>query len=175
MLGMALSKRGENGSAPNTDWPIKRSFPVFFLNSLEYLGGAVSSAGSKTIKPGQPAVLNLATRFNEVEISPPSGKKVEIDRSGEPQLIFTQTDDLGFYEARPAESDRLLQLFTVNLFSEQESNIKSAAEVQIGSQAVAAQEAQSEIVRVEYWRWLLGLALVVLSVEWYLYNRRVAI
>jgi hypothetical protein len=47
--------------------------------------------------------------------------------------------------------------------------------VQIGSQAVAAQGAQSEIVRVEYWRWLLGLALVVLSVEWYLYNRRVAI
>jgi hypothetical protein len=175
MLGMALSKRGPEGSTPNTDWPIKRSFPVFFLNSLEYLGGAVSSAGSKTIKPGQPAILNLATRFNQVEILRPNGKKVEIDRSGEPQLIYTQTDELGFYEARPAKSDRLLQLFTVNLFSEQESNIKSAAEVQIGSQSVVAQSTQSEIVRVEYWRWLLGLALVILSVEWYLYNRRVAI
>lgn len=175
MLGMALSKRGPEGSTPNTDWPIKRSFPVFLLNSLEYLGGAVSSAGSKTIKPGQPAVLNLATRFNEIEISPPNGKKVEIDRSGQPQLIYTQTDDLGFYEARPANADRILQLFTVNLFSEQESNIKSASEVQIGSQAVVAQAKQSEIVRVEYWRWLLGLALVILSVEWYLYNRRVAL
>jgi hypothetical protein len=172
---MALSKHGTEGAKANTNWQIMRSFPVFFLNSLEYLGGAVSSAGSKTIKPGQPAILNLATRFNEVEILPPNGKKIEIDRSGEPQLIYTQTDDLGFYEARPVKSDRLLQLFTVNLFSEQESNIKSAAEVQIGSQSVAAQATQSEIVRVEYWRWLLGLALVILSVEWYLYNRRVAI
>ena len=120
-------------------------------------------------------MLNLATRFNEIEISPPNGKKVQIDRSGQPQLIYTQTDDLGFYEARPAKADRILQLFTVNLFSEQESNIKSASEVQIGSQTVAAQAKQSEIVRVEYWRWLLGLALVILSVEWYLYNRRVAL
>lgn len=175
VVGLALSKRGEDGSVPNTDWPIKRSFPVFLLNSLEYLGGAVSSAGSKTIKPGQPAVLNLATRFDKVEIKPPLGSNVEVDRSGQPQLIYTQTDELGFYEARPAKSDRLLQLFTVNVFSEQESNIKAANEVQIGSEAVAAQATQSEIVRVEYWRWLLGLALIVLSVEWYLYNRRVAV
>lgn len=175
VLGMTLSKRGAEGSTPNTDWPIKRSFPVFLFNALEYLGGAVSSAGSKTIKPGQPAVLNLATRFNEIEISQPSGKKVALERSGQPQLIYTQTDELGFYEARPAKADRLLQLFTVNLFSEQESNIHSAAEIQIGSQAVVAKSTQSEIVRVEYWRWLLGLALIVLSVEWYLYNRRVAI
>ncbi len=117
VLAMALSKRGTDGSTPNTDWPIKRSFPVFLLNSLEYLGGAVSSAGAKTIKPGQPAVLNLATRFDKVEIEPPSGKKVEMDRSGQPQLIYTQTDELGFYQARPANVDRLLQLFTVNLFS----------------------------------------------------------
>ena len=175
VLAMALSKRGEDSSIPNTDWPIKRSFPVFLLNSLEYLGGAVTSAGSKTIKPGQPAVLNLATRFDKVEIKPPAGSKSQIDRTGQPQLIFTQTDELGFYEARPANSDRLLQLFTVNLFSEQESNIKAASEVQIGTQAVVSQSTQSEIVRVEYWRWLLGVALVVLLVEWYLYNRRVAI
>jgi len=175
VLAMALSKRGTDGSTPNTDWPIKRSFPVFLLNSLEYLGGAVSSAGAKTVQPGQPAVLNLATRFDKVEIEPPSGKKVEIDRTGQPQLIYTQTDDLGFYLARPAKMDRLLQLFTVNLFSEQESNIKIASEVQIGTQAVAAKATQSEIVRVEYWRWLLGLALLVLVIEWYLYNRRVAI
>ncbi len=175
VLAMALSKRTAEGSTPNTDWPIKRSFPVFVLNSLEYLGGAVSSAGSKTVKPGQPAVLNLATRFDKVEIEPPTGKKVEIDRTGQPQLIYTQTEDLGFYEARPAKDERLLQLFTVNLFSEQESNIKAASEVQIGAEAVVAQSTQTEIVRFEYWRWLLGLALVVLSIEWYLYNRRVAI
>ena len=90
-------------------------------------------------------------------------------------MIFTETDEVGFYEAKAVGSDRILQMFTVNLFSSQESNIVPAPEVQIGAQNVAANTEQKDIVRVEYWRWLLALALVVLSVEWYLYNRRVAV
>ncbi len=175
VIGMPLAKRTDDGVLPNTDWPIKRSFPVFLLNALEYLGGAVSTAGSKTIKPGEPVTLSLATRFDAVDIIDPSGKKSAIERNGQPQLIYTQTDQFGFYEARPADSDRLLQLFTANLFSEQESDIVPALEVQIGAQSVAANSAQTEIIRIEYWRWLLALALVILTIEWYLYNRRVAV
>ena len=175
VIGMALGIRTADGFMPNTDWTINRSFPVFLLNALEYLGGAVSTAGSKTIKPGEPVTLSLATRFESVQIIDPAGKKTTINRGGQTQLIYTQTDQLGFYEARPLESDRLLQLFTSNLFSEQESDIVPAAEVQIGAQSVTANTGQKDIVRIEYWRWLLALALVILTVEWYLYNRRVAV
>ncbi len=159
VLAMTLAKKTADGTVPNTDWPIKRSFPVFILNSLEYLGGAFIS-GFEDRQTGQPALLNLATRFSEIEVTPPGGKSIEISREAQPQLIFTQTDELGFYEARPAKMDRVLQLFTVNLFSEQESNIKAAGEVQIGTQEVAAKSNQTEVVRIEYWRWLLGLALI---------------
>ncbi len=175
VLGMSLTKRTAEGSSPNTDWPIKRSFPVFLLNALEYLGGAVSSAGSRTIQPGQPAVLSLANRFDKIQIEQPDGKKVSVDRTGQPQVIFTQTEELGFYEAKPTETDRLLQMFTVNLFSEQESKLEPPLEVQIGGEAIEARGQQVAIVRVEYWRWLLALALLILSLEWYLYNRRVAV
>jgi hypothetical protein len=174
VLSMPLATRTDEGVVPNTDWPIKRSFPVFVLNSLEYLGGAVSTSGSRTVQPGQPATLTLANRFDEVQISSPSGKTTTLERTGQPQMIFTQTEDLGFYQAKPLESERLLQMFTVNLFSERESNIAAAPEVRIGAQSVAANPDQKDIVRIEYWRWLLAIALVVLSVEWYLYNRRVA-
>ncbi|MCR9292329.1 MAG: BatA and WFA domain-containing protein [bacterium] len=175
VLSMEFAKRTDDGIVPNTDWPIKRSFPVFVLNALEYLGGAVASSGSKTVRPGQPAILNLASRFDAVEITDPSGKKSKLERSGGPQLIFTQTDQLGFYEARPVGSDRLLQLFTVNLFSDQESNLSAAAEVQIGAESVASRPNQQNVVRIEYWRWLLALAVMILSVEWYVYNRRIAV
>lgn len=175
VIAMPFATRKDGDAIPNTDWPIKRSFPVFVMNALEYLGGAVSTSGSKTVKPGQSAVLNLASRFDEVEITSPSGDKTKLSRAGGPQLIFTSTDELGFYEARPVGSDRLLQMFTVNLFSERESDILPAAEVQIGAQNVAASTEQKEFIRVEYWRWLLALALVVLTVEWYLYNKRVAV
>lgn len=174
VLGMGLTKAGEMGNVPNTDWPIKRSFPVFLLNCLEYLGGAVSTAGARTFQPGQPAILSLASRFEKVRVTQPDGQEIIVQRTGQPQIIFTQTEVPGFYRARQPEADRLLQLFTVNLFSEQESSIRPAAEVRLGEEKVAA-TGQKEVTRREYWRWMLAVALVVLSAEWVLYIRRIAV
>ncbi len=175
VLSMPFVNRTDAGVTPTTNWPILRSFPVFVFNALEYLGGAVSTASAKTIKPGQPAVLSLANRYEKIRIEGPGGKKSTMERAGQPKLIYTQTEELGFYQTKPADGgERLLQLFTVNLFSERESNIAVAADVEIGSVTVAANQTRKDIVRVETWRWLLALALIGLCVEWYLYNRRVA-
>lgn len=175
VVGLTLLKRSGDDVVPNTDWPIKRSFPVFMLNALEYLGGAVSTASSRTVKPGEGVALSMANRFDKVEIFDPSGRSKRVDRTGQPQLVYTQTETPGFYEAKVAGEDRLLQLFTVNLFSEQESDILPKLDVMIGAQTIKGTTAATEIVRVEYWRWLLGLALVILSLEWLIYNRRIAV
>ncbi len=175
VVAMPLLKQSEDGIVPNTDWPRKRSFPVFVLNALEYLGGAVSSAGSRSIRPGEPMALNLANRYDKIEVVKPSEDKVKIDRSAQPQVLFTQTEDLGFYQARPEGSEQLLQLFAVNLFSERESDIGIEDDVQIGAQVVEASKIDTEFVRIEYWRWLLALALVILFAEWIVYNRRIAV
>ncbi len=175
VVAMPLLKQSEDGAVPNTDWPRKRSFPVFVLNALEYLGGAVSSAGSRSIRPGEAMALSLANRYDKIEVVKPSNDKVKIDRSAQPQVLFTQTEDLGFYQARPEDGDQLLQLFTVNLFSQRESDIRVENEVQIGAQVVEASKIDTEFVRIEYWRWLLALALVILFAEWIIYNRRIAV
>lgn len=175
VIGMPLVKQTADGAMANTDWPIKRSFPVFVFNSLSFLGGAVSTASAKTVRPGQPVALNVSSRFEKIRIRSPLGKSSTLERAGHPNVIYTQTDEAGFYEAKPIDADRVLQLFTVNLFSEQESDIATAAEVAIGASTVAANQAQKDVGRFELWRWLLALALIVLSVEWYLYNRRVAV
>lgn len=176
VLGMGLVRPADdgNGDAPNTDWPIRRSFPVFLLNCLEFLGGAVSTSGSKTVQPGEPAVLSLASRFEKVRVVEPGKKEQELDRSGTPQLIYNRTEDFGFYRVQPTDADRTLQLFTVNLFSERESALAIPKEIMLGEEKVVAAESQ-EVVRREYWRWLLALALVVLTVEWIMYTRRVAV
>lgn len=175
VLAMPLFREAEGGMTANTDWPIKRSFPVFVYNSLEYLGGAVATAGSKTVKPGQSVTLNLANRYDNVQVERPGKQTTAVERSGGPQVIYTQTDKAGVYRVQPTGSDRLLQMFTVNLFSEQESDIAPAAGVTIGAKEVKAAEPLAQQARFEAWRWLLGVALVILSVEWYLYNRRVAV
>jgi hypothetical protein len=175
VLAMPLFRPDAAKGTPNTDWPIKRSFPVFVFNSLEFLGGAVSSAGSKNVKPGQNIPLTLANRFDRVVVERPGSPQVDVDRSGQPQVIFTQTDKAGVYRVKPSGSDRVLQLFTVNLFSEAESDIIPRPDITIGAKQIVASGQTQQSTRFEAWRWLLGLALVLLSVEWYLYNRRVAV
>ncbi len=147
---------------------------MFLLNSLEYLGGSVSTAGSKSIQPGEPAVLSLASRFDKVNIISPDKKEETIDRSGSPQLIYNRTDQFGFYRVEPTDADKTLQLFTVNLFSERESKLPTPEDITLGEEKVGAIQAE-ETVRREYWRWLLALAVLVLSAEWILYTRRIAV
>ncbi len=175
VVAMPLLKRGEAGVIPNTDWPIKRSFPVFFFNSLSYLGGAVTTAGSATAKPGETVALSTANRYPVLEVESPDSRTTTIDRSGMPQVLFTQTEESGFYRAKPAGEDRVLQLFTVNLFSDRESDIRIAPDVRIGAEDVAATDPASKIVRREYWRWILLVALIVLAAEWLIYNRRITV
>ncbi len=98
---MSLIRNAENGEGtePNTDWPILRSFPVFLLNCLEFLGGAVNTSGSKSIQPGETAVLPLASRFDKVKVVGPENMTREVDRSGAPQLIFNQNENFAFIES----------------------------------------------------------------------------
>ncbi len=123
VIGMGLMHDDDGETKFNTDWMQRPSFPVFLLNCLEYLGGSVSTAGSKTVQPGEPAVLSLASRFDKVKIVSPDKKEELIDRSGAPQLVFNRTDQFGFYQVEPSDADKTLQLFTVNLFSERESRL----------------------------------------------------
>ena len=157
----------------NTNWINRRGFPVFILNCLEYLAG--ESAGVRTIRPGQQAVLNLGSQHQQITIETPSGRQLPLHREGQPQWAFSDTEELGTYLVRDASQQRLLQAFSVNLFSERESDIRPAEEVLIGLQAVEAQTPETLVKRREYWRWLLALALVGLSLEWYLYGKRVAV
>lgn len=174
VVGMGLVHEEEGETKPNTQWHILPSFPVFLLNSLEYLGGSVSTAGSRTVQPGEPAVLSLASRFDKVKIVSPDKKEETIDRSGAPQLIYNRTDDFGFYRVEPTDSDKTLQLFTVNLFSERESRLSTPEDIVLGEEKVGAIKAE-ETVRREYWRWLLALAVLVLTAEWIMYTRRIAV
>lgn len=159
----------------NTNWPNRRSFPIFLLNALEFLGGASSATGARSFQPGQPAVIHVANRYDQVLISTPSGKEHRLSRHGQPQVVFSQTDDLGAFIVQDPEQGHVLQTFTVNLFSDQESNIATLPEVQIGSQAVQAVDHQPRRVRKEYWRWLLVAALIALSIEWVVYIKRIAV
>lgn len=167
----------------NTDWPRKHSFPGFWLNALEYFAGGVGSSLTHN-RPNQMVELRVTGAADTLEIESPDGtrKTVPLDQPG--RLEVHETGQLGVYQVR--EGSQVKQRFAVNLFDRAESDIglrvrkdsedglKVVDSLSIGYVDVAAQSPNSQ-VRRELWKPLLVLALFVLMIEWYIYNRRVYI
>lgn len=154
-----------------TNWPIRASFPAFVLNVLQYLGGGRTGLAAGSAQPGQPVTLENPFPDKPLEVRAPSGQYVNLTREEPGKLNFTGTSQLGVYEVR--SGGNTLEHFAVNLFHGPESDIRPKTDVNIGPVQVGGQSSGWETARRELWKSLLLVALVVLCLEWYVYNRRV--
>ncbi len=166
-----VSTDAEGQRETNTDWPLRLSFPVFVLNTLAYFGGG-KEPGAASVQPGQSIALRGAGSSESLTIRTPSGRKVPVTREQSERFNFSETDELGIYQVE--EREQPPRHFVVNLFDEPESNIepRPAGSIRIGYVDVEGR-ATWEGSRRELWKPLLLVALAVLAVEWYIYNRRV--
>jgi hypothetical protein len=156
----------------NTDWPIRRSFPVFVMNAVKYLGGVRSSLAAPSLKPGQPAILRTTIPVERVQVQTPRGDQFQVPREASNTFIFSRTDELGVYDVREGSGQKVGQQFAVNLYDTRESDLAPREKLEIGHEEVKAQAAK-QAARHELWKWILLLAIGVLIFEWYVYNRRV--
>jgi hypothetical protein len=172
VLGFGMLQSTSEGIQVNSDWSIKRSFPVFVYSAVEYLGGGITEASAPTVLPGNAIGLTLSNRFDNYRVVSPTGQKIELTRNNESRFTFTQTDQVGMYSVFADEMERPMERFCVNLFSGRESELAVASAIQMGADKI---EATSNFVRArqELWRWILGVGLVLLMVEWVIFNRRI--
>lgn len=172
-LGFALVRETAEKNEVNTDWTIKRSFPIFVFAAVEYLGGGSTQTAAPSVLPGQPMGLNVSKRMERFEIELPDGTTSQLDRSPGGQLVWTDTDQLGSYQVRsPAGAS--LETFAVNLFAPSECRLEVAQDIQLGEEKIAA-SAVARPGRREFWRWMLLAGFGLLVAEWFIYNRRVFI
>ncbi|HEY2414142.1 MAG TPA: VWA domain-containing protein [Pirellulaceae bacterium] len=173
VLGFDIVTNDTDGKKySNTDWPIRRSFPVFIMNALKYLGGVRGSLASPNILPGSQTVLRTATPVKSITVTSPRGDRFEVPRELQNTFVFSRTDELGVYEVREGSGNKVTQQFAVNLFDTRESDLTPAEEIEIGYEDVKAEKGQ-QVARKELWKWLALGALGMLMFEWYIYNRRV--
>lgn len=172
-LGFEILGPDDQGKIePKTDWVIRRSFPVFAMNVLRYLGGVARTGDMPSVKPGQPIILRTESLADRVTVQRPDGRRTEILRQGTNQFVITDTDQLGVYRVFEGRGAKPTRQFAVNLFDNRESDLKPRPTIELGHEEVAG-VGGLEPARKELWRWLLGAGLVVLAFEWYVYNRRV--
>ena len=173
VLGFEIFTTDKQGEHPaNTDWIKQRSFPVFVMNAVRYLGGVKSGANAPTTRPGMPVTLRAEIPVKNLLVQSPRGDGFEVPRETQNTYVFGKTDDIGVYDVREGTGAKVSQKFVVNLFDEQECDIFPAYRVPIEHEVVQATVSKQN-ARQEIWKWLLLGAVGLLIFEWYIYNKRV--
>ena len=187
VLGFEIVGQDADGTrTANTNWPIRPSFPTFWLNVLEYLASRGEEQELATVRPGRPVEFHAPAGADRLTVTAPDGRETTVPRSEQDAFTFTGTEKPGVYQVRQGDSavDLIVERFAVNLFDRAESDIGvrptqdpeshtvRAADIRIGQVDVAASTDRTP-ARQETWKVLLACALFVLVLEWYIYNRRV--
>jgi hypothetical protein len=160
-----------------SDLPLQIAFPLLLSNLMNFLAPG-SGAEAAQLTPGQPLSRQMDATITEVRVTRPDGRTVS-SRSGEVQIqagqaIYADTDALGIYTVEELVGDSVVgrHRYAVNLFAPGESRIATQRDLSIpqtsGASSTVSRERDS---RQEFWRLVALIALIVLLVEWLVYQR----
>ena len=175
VVGFPLVVYEEDGDiSNNTDWANTLGFPLFVQNTVMSLGVRSSISGSRKQSPGELVKIKTAVPYGEVSVKDPSGRNSDLKIRSDNTYLYSNAQTSGIYRVAPKGESDDDQMFAVNLLDSRESNLEVRDELALGYEELE-RTIQTEPSRRDFWTWLLLGALVVLTVEWYIYNRRVFI
>ncbi len=158
------------GPRMNTDWVASVDFVVFIQNAIDFLASNVVAVGRRGLAPGEPVTLSVPAGTTEIRIQTPSGTTDSVPTAGSDTIHYPRTRSVGLYKVEPAVPGD--ELFAVNLFNATESNIAPAPVVELGGDGLQPRVAGITVTEPA-WPYLLLAILVILLLEWIIYNRRV--
>lgn len=154
----------------NTHWVTSVDFVVFMQNAVQYLAANVTTMGERSVRPGEPVTLPIPPDTAEVRIHRPDGVVDEIPAGGYQTVHYARTRRVGTYRIEPGLRGH--DIFAVNLFNPVEGNVRPVSRLALGAGTVEARAGTIE-VNEPAWPYLLLAILVLLLLEWIVYNRRV--
>lgn len=156
-----------------SNWPFEPSFVLFCYNSAAFLGMQIGAGQEVNLKVGEPITVDGLKSQITAKIDGPGISGDEIKSSVSGSLRYPATDRAGTY--RLSINDQPDRFFAVNLLDSKESNIEPVEEVVLSGQPVQAEQQGVSRANFPLWPFLICLALVLVCVEWIIYNRKVRI
>jgi hypothetical protein len=152
----------------DSNWPLKASFVLFLRNVVELARSHRVRGAEAPARAGEAYSLRVPLDVNEVELESPSGaRQTYAARDG--LCVVPSLPRAGFYFATFAGKAKGSALFSANLSSERESDLRPQ-ELPLGpGRKVAARNANELTAAVVDWSWLLAalaLVLIALDVWW---------
>jgi hypothetical protein len=152
----------------DSNWPLKASFVLFMRNVVELARGHRLRGAEAPARTGEAYSLRVPVDVNEVELEAPDQSRQKLSaRDG--LCVVPNLPRAGFYYARYAGKQKGSALFSANLTSERESDLR-AHELPKALGGPVAMRSERELAdAVVDWSWLLAalsLALIAGDVWW---------
>ena len=156
-----------------SNWPFEPGFVLFCYNAAGFLGMQLGGSHEMNLKVGEPIVVEGLDGQITAQIDGPDFSGAEIRSSASGSLRFPGTGRAGIY--RLSIGEQPARFFAVNLLDPKESNIEPQHEIVLSGQPVQAEESDLSRANLPLWPFLVGLALVLVCLEWIIYNHKVQI
>ncbi len=167
-----IESNAEDETIINSDWPNRLSFPLFMQNAITWLGGASKFSSSSGTSPGDLVTFRTRVPSQSVGIKSPDGSRIQLKSRDDKTYVYASANQTGIYDVTNNNTNAADQLLAVNLLDPRESNLAVRDSLEIGYEEIVASIQETAKTRQEYWTWIILAALLVLLVEWYVYNRR---
>jgi hypothetical protein len=186
----ALIVAGEKGdgrsvyvgfSVFDSDMPLRIAFPIFLSNCVQWLTARPGDT-SGVFKAGDVVPLGggaTQKTASAIDVKRPDGRTDTVRPAPGTPALYDRTDQVGIYTARNGDNGTPPRTFPVSLLSPGESNIAPVAkpvfvvaDADAGDINITTPPGERVPVRREIWPWIAAFALAVLSVEWFVYHRR---
>ena len=156
-----------------SNWPFEPGFVLFCYNAANFLGTQVGSDQESNLHVGDPIVVDGLAPETVAQIDGPGISGLEVTSSAVGSVRFPGTGRVGPYSL--SVGDRPPMLFAVNLLDSQESDVAPRREIVLSGEAVQAEEQALTRSNLPLWPFLVGLALILVCLEWLIYTRKVRI
>jgi len=159
-----------------TNWWQDRSFPIFIQNAIDFLALSSDSQAGRAIRTS-----------DSIRVAPEeaAGGATLVDADGNTYRIPSATSDepillpplkrAGIYELLPSEdgggSPRLI---AVNLMDPFESLVAGVPQIEIGGETSVGTGSDRN-ARREIWDWFVLAAVILLTLEWIIFDRKMRI
>lgn len=162
----------------DSNWPYLRSFVNFVPNAIEYLGGLGDAVASAGVAPGSPLTARLPARAMDLRVRRPDGSDVAVESADPMTFAWGPVRRAGRYElswTEPGDDSPRRRIFAVNQLDPTERRVAAAESIELSLDRITGEAAAAGGTRwQDFWPWLLGVSLVLMMLEWWLWQRQSA-
>jgi Ca-activated chloride channel homolog len=159
----------------DSDLPLQITWPVLMANLFEWFTPRAAFSAPNGLSIGQSLAIQPPFDATSINITLPddSVRTLPVDRE---TLIFADTKFPGLYNVDILDDSEVIQSapFAVNLFAPNESDITPRDTITLGDTVIAFAP-REEVGQREFWPWVALAALLILLIEWTVYQRRLQV